>query len=197
MKSRFLWGDTGSGKSLKAVYYVLLDFLFGREIWSNATLNNIPYVKIDLLDLISMAQDRTFDVMDNKPKTFFLDEIQTVFDGRRAMTKNNIDFSLFISQCRKRGINVVYTSQYISGADPRIRVLTDNLIMCKSVLDYNDLGYSTDPQNPEPIAFKYITFNPKDPKKITKRRWSRDIARCFYKFYDTYEVIRPSENYVT
>jgi hypothetical protein len=197
LKTKFYWGETGSGKTLRAVKDLLIDYLLGRQIISNATLKLIPYTKLDLLDLIDMAMDSSNDIFNNQiPKTMFLDEIQTAFDGRRAMTKNNIDFSLFISQCRKRGINVIYTSQFISGADPRIRTLTDKLIRCVSIKDYNDLGLSTDPQNPEPIKFKYYIVNPKDPSRVIRKSWKRGIARVFYKFYDTYEVIRPVESYV-
>lgn len=196
MKTKFYWGETGSGKTLRAVKDILVDFLLGRQIISNATLKQIPYTKIELNDLIEMAFDKDSDIMNNQaPKTMFLDEIQTAFDGRRAMSRNNIDFSLFISQCRKRGINVIYTSQYISGADPRIRTLTDKLIRCVSIKDYNDLGLSIDPQNPEPIKFRFYIVNPKDPATVIKKTWNRAIARVFYKFYDTYEVIRPVEGY--
>lgn len=186
LKSVFYFGKTGSGKTLHTAIDALVDMLNGREIYSNMTFYHIPYTKIDLIDMVDAVIDNKNDFTDNSPKTLILDEIQTLMDSRRSASRSNIDFSLFISQCRKRGFNVIYTSQYLNGADIRLRQLTDKLVWCMPVYKSGD----------ELKGFKYIKFDVMTGKyKIQFIRES--LAKVFYKFYNTYEVIRPVEEYVS
>jgi zonular occludens toxin Zot len=186
MKSTFYFGKTGSGKTLHTAIDALIDCLNGREIFSNMTFYHIPYKKIDLIDMVDAVIDNKNDFTDNKPKTLILDEIQTLMDSRRSASRSNVDFSLFISQCRKRGFNVIYTSQYLNGADIRLRQLTDKLVWCVPVYKSGD----------ELKGFKYIKFDVMTGRyKIQFIRES--IAKIFYKFYNTYEVVRPVEEYVS
>ena len=183
LKSIFYFGKTGSGKTLHTAIDALVDVINGRKIFSNMTLNNMPYTKIDLVDMVNAVIDNTSDFTDNSPKTLILDEIQTLMDARRS--QRNTDFSLFISQCRKRGFNVIYTSQYLNGADIRLRQLTDKLVWCLPVYKTGDVLK----------GFKYIKFDVLTGQyKIQFIRES--IAKEFYKFYNTYEVIRPTEDYI-
>lgn len=185
MKSVFYFGKTGSGKTLHTTIDALVDMLNGREIYSNMTFYHIPYTKIDLIDMVDAVIDNKNDFTDNSPKTLILDEIQTLMDSRRSASRSNIDFSLFISQCRKRGFNVIYTSQYLNGADIRLRQLTDKLVWCMPVYKSGD----------ELKGFKYIKFDVMTGKY--KIQFIREpLAKVFYKFYNTYEVIRPVEEYV-
>lgn len=201
MKSKFFTGQTGSGKTLGAIKESVKDYLLGRELYATMKkIQNIPYRYVDLEDLILMVQNEELDIDDGIPKTLLLDEIHTMFDGRRSSSRENIDFSIFISQCRKRRFNVYYTSQWITGADSRIRTLTTEFVRCYAKYDPKDYGLGT-PTEPEPIQLAQVTSdvidmqeNPTTYKKRLKilPRWRN---RPFYKFYDTYEVIRPVESY--
>lgn len=161
-------------------------------------ITNLPYYYVDLEDLILMVSNEELDINDSRPKTLFLDEIHTMFDGRRSQSRGNIDFSNFISQCRKRKFNVYYTSQWISGADTRIRTLTTELIRCIPHINYQDVGLG-DFSTPEPISIEHRIMDIVDVMenngKIRKKIFPRWRNRPFYKFYDTYEVIRPTESY--
>jgi hypothetical protein len=201
VKSKFFYGATGSGKTLSMVKEGVKDCILGRAIYSNMnSIKNMPYYYIDLEDLILMVQDEQLDINDNRPKTLLLDEIHTMFDGRRSQSRDNIDFSLFISQCRKRKFNVYYTSQWISGADIRIRTLTSELVRCIAHVDPNDFGLG-DASTPEPIRIEKRSIKIEELQagihKIKTRYEPRWRMRPFYKFYDTYEVIRPVESYVS
>lgn len=199
MRSKFFYGVTGSYKTLSMIKEGVKDFILGRTIFSNMrSIKNIPYYYVDLADLILMVQDDKLDVNDKRPKTLLLDEIHTMFDGRRSQSRDNIDFSLFVSQCRKRRFNVYYTSQWISGADIRIRTLTNELVRCIAHIDVNDFGLG-DASTPEPIRLEKRTIKISDLQaglnKVRTKYESRWRLRPFYKFYDTYEVIRPVESY--
>lgn len=199
MKSKFFYGQTGSGKTLSAIRECVKDVILGRTLYSNMQkITNLPYFYVDLEDLILMVSNEELDTNDDRPKTLLLDEIHTMFDGRRSSSRENIDFSVFISQCRKRKFNVYYTSQWISGADVRIRTLTTELIRCIPHINYQDLGYG-DYSTPEPISIEHRTMDIVDVMenngKVRKKIYPRWRNRPFYKFYDTYEVIRPVESY--
>lgn len=175
------------------------DFILGRTLYSNMKkINNIPYYYVDLEDLIIMVQNDELDINDTTPKSLLLDEIHTMFDGRRSQSRENIDFSLFVSQCRKRHFNVYYTSQWISGADLRIRTLTNELIRCVAHIDPKDYGLG-DISTPEPYKIERRIVNISDLQsgqhKMKVKYDHRWRNRPFYKFYDTYEVIRPTESY--
>lgn len=57
-----------------------------------------------------------------------IDEIQIFFDARRSMQKQNLNFSNFIQQIRKRNIILLCTTQYSNNLDLRLRQHTD--IIC-------------------------------------------------------------------
>lgn len=201
MKSKFFTGQTGSGKTHGMIKQGVKDFILGRVLFSNMQkIKNLPYYYVDLEDLILMVQNEELDLVDARPKTLMLDEIHTMFDGRRSSSRENIDFSLFISQCRKRHFNVYYTSQWITGADPRIRTLTQEFVRCFGHYSINDIGLGTI-EEPEAIALEQITSNVIDmqenPTSYKRKRkiYPRWRNRPFYKFYDTFEVIRPVESY--
>ena len=198
MKSRFFYGQTGSGKTWSAVKETVKDVLLGRDAYSNMKSLKFRYYYVDLEDLILMVQDEQLDVNNNTPKTLLLDEIHTMFDGRKSQSKANIDFSAFISQCRKRKFNVYYTSQWVSGADTRIRTLTTELIRCIPYFNPNDVGLG-DASTPEPIKIEHRISNVVDLMegihRVKRKIYPRWRMRPFYQFYDTYEVIRPVEVY--
>lgn len=201
MRSKFFYGATGSGKTLSLIKEGVRDCILGRTIYSNMKkILNMPYYYINLEDLILMVQNEELDVNDDNPKSLLLDEIHTMFDGRRSSSRENIDFSVFISQCRKRRFNVYYTSQWISGADIRIRTLTSELVRCIPHIDYRDCGLG-DMSTPEPVKIEKRIMQVADlqsgMQKVKTKIDARWRNRPFYKFYDTFEVIRPVESYAT
>jgi len=198
LKSRFFYGQTGSGKTWSMVKEALIDFLLGRTIYGNLQSLKLPYYYVGLEELIDMVSNEELDVNNATPKTLLLDEIHTLFDGRRSQSRANIDFSSFVSQCRKRRFNVYYTSQWVSGADTRIRTLTTELVRCIPPFDINDYGLG-DASTPEPKSIEHRIVNISDLQegnpKVKRKIYPRWKLRPIYKFYDTYEVIRPSELY--
>lgn len=156
----------------------LKDFVFGRQIYGNLHLKLIPYTYIEIPELIEMVIHKN---VDNTPKTLILDEIQTAFDGRRSSSQQNINLALFVSQCRKRGFNIIYTSQFITGADPRMRTLTDKLVRCLPTLNINDVGLG-DMENPEPTRLTYLATDPINPLSVKRKTLMRNTFRHFYKY---------------
>ena len=194
MRAKFFWGKTGSGKTLGVVKEAIRDFVTGRELWANMRFQNVPYYEIDMVDLIDAVISESSDMINEKPKTLILDEISTLFDGRRAGSNMNTTLSMFFAQCRKRRFNVYYTSQWISGADVRLRVLTDELIRCEPRINFSDVGLG-DLSIPEPLFFRYYVWDIQN-QKLRIKSMPRAQARAFYKYYDTFAPIRPVEEYI-
>lgn len=158
------------------------------------SLKLIPYYKIEISDLVDMVVDEQSDINTDIPKTFILDEMHTAFDGRRSSSGQNEILRQFVSQCRKRKIDMYYSDQYISGADVSLRSITSKLVRCMPIVSINDVGLG-DISTPEPLKFRYYIWDIDQNKTIVKK-WSRNVARLFYNFYDTYEVIRPRADYI-
>lgn len=57
-----------------------------------------------------------------------IDEIQVFFDSRRSGKKQNLDFSNFIQQIRKRHIIILATTQYSNNVDLRFRQFVDIVV---------------------------------------------------------------------
>lgn len=122
MKSKVVLykGKRGAGKTLTMVkdgfkYYlngirVLRNFYcsFGEEISEEEILN---------LDKDS----------DLNNCVIMMDELQIFFDSRRSMKKENMKFSNFIQQVRKRNIIILGTTQYSNTIDLRLRQHIDIL----------------------------------------------------------------------
>jgi hypothetical protein len=70
-----------------------------------------------------------------------MDEAHIFIDSRRAMSARNKVFSQFLTQSRKRSVDLYYTTQDISiytffgsgQVDLRLRKLTDYIVICSSV----------------------------------------------------------------
>lgn len=66
-----------------------------------------------------------------------MDEIQIFFDSRRSMRKQNVDFSNFIQQIRKRNITLLGATQYSNTIDLRLRQHTDIIANPNFIKEFN------------------------------------------------------------
>lgn len=184
--SVFYYGKMGSGKTLRAVIDAYLDYKSGREIWSNIKSLKIPQKYIETMDLISIVLNPDYDLSNIPPKTLILDETHTQADSRISSSFVNRNLSYFISQCRKFGFNVIYVSQFIGGYDVRLRQLTDEITRCVRIQDSLE----------NPIAFEYITWSVELQRITNRYKIPVEVAKEFYKLYNTYERIRPVEQII-
>lgn len=196
-KINFLQGTVGSGKTAHLIIDALIAVSLPRPYKKHFVTNIksvkwIPHTKVEIEDLIEMCtkvnQLGEPDLSEYgedffaEPKFLGLDEIHTMFDGRRSGTSMNIEFSYFISQSRKFRCDIDYTSQYPAGGDIRLRQITRKYIEC--IPHYN--GYEE-----EPTFIEYQVFDIQSKRFHT---WClpRTLLRDFYKYYNTYEVIVPT-----
>lgn len=153
-------GRRGTGKTLTMVKDVLLYTQNKWNVISNIHLaDKIPHQVLSRQEIIELLHS------DLRDYVLVLDEIQTIIDSRRSMKKDNMDFSYFIQQIRKKNIILLATTQYTRTVDIRFREHVDILVSPKFIQKYpiveveymdlttqEDLGY---------IQTKNIVYDPK------------------------------------
>lgn len=109
-----------------------------------------------------------------------IDEMHVWLDSRLSGTKRNVICSYFITQTRKRGIHLFYTSQVVHQVEKRVRDNTDTMVFAKQLA---------------PHVFYYQVYD-----WLTGRRVARYIlnGKRYYGLYDTRQAITqfqlPTQN---
>jgi hypothetical protein len=107
-------GARGRGKTLSMVKDGYCYYLEGFKVIRNFECSFGDYIDNEEILELSKESDLNDCVM-------MIDEIQIFFDNRRSMTKQNITFSNFVQQIRKRNIIILCTTQYSNTIDMRLR----------------------------------------------------------------------------
>lgn len=172
----FYKGAKGKGKTLTLVKDALMFKKDGYTVYSN--MKSIKFAKYLPNEEILKINKNT--KLDNC--VLIIDEIQTLFNARRSSRKENVDFSHFLQQIRKRKIELLATAQYSNTVDLIFRQHVDyiinpsfdkELLVCKVV--YTDLNSIEDDINGmqgEPIRTT-VVFD----------------AREIFGLYDTEELV--------
>lgn len=166
-------GKKGSGKTLYCVKNAYEAYKEGRTVYSNIRLkfSHIPLTK-DMIESI-MKQDSLQHCF------ILIDELHTIADSRRSMTKNNINWGYFFTQSRKRGVDIMATTQFPGQVDLRFRNNCDYVIEINKIL---------------------ISRQLRDVRFIVAATWRNTIGQCintkfmrnpeeYYKLYDTNEIV--------
>lgn len=133
-------GDIGSGKTLSMVKQLYSRFRIGYDIYSNFNLNFSETKKTGKVNYLDSAwfKDYMKSGFDVQQSQIAIDECHVFFDSRNSQLKRNKIFSKFVTQSRKRTVDLYYTTQ---DKDPyfflksgqvelRLRKLTDYIVMC-------------------------------------------------------------------
>ena len=115
-------GRRGAGKTLTLVKDALAYYENGWQVYSNIDLPFASYMENSEI----LAIDKSSDIYNC---VLILDEIQIFFDSRRGTSKQNVTFSNFIQQIRKRNIILLCTTQFSNTIDLRLRQHLDVLAM--------------------------------------------------------------------
>lgn len=126
-------GNVRQGKTLSAVKELKKFYDLGYKVYSNTWLS-FPHTPLTL-DYILDIVEKDLDVPDNS--IFFIDEIYIWCDARISASKRNRIVSYFILQTGKLGNNtdygliLLYTTQYATQIDKRLRNTTDIAVFCE------------------------------------------------------------------
>lgn len=151
-------GRRGAGKTLTLVKDAINFYAKGWTIYSNFDIG-IPYKKLTNEDIINLADNDNI-----RDCVLLIDEIQLLMDSRRSMKKENLNFSYFIQQIRKKGIILLCTTQFTRTTDNRLREHVDVIVKPRIIHQYpvveaeyidvtsvEDLGF---------IKSKVVIYNP-------------------------------------
>jgi len=164
-------GRRGCGKTLTMVKDGFLLYLKGWRVLRNFHCSFGEYITED--DILNLNKNS-----DISNCVIMMDEIQIFFDARRSMRNQNLNFSNFVQQVRKRNITLLGTTQYANTVDLRFRQHVDvlaypnfikSLDVCEVVyvditsLEDNILGNIKEPvnvkivYNAKPLYNLYLT----------------------------------------
>lgn len=111
-------GRRGCGKTLTMIKDGYNYYKKGWNVLRNFHASFGMYIsEEDILELDKNSDIRNCVIM--------IDEIQIFFDARRSMRKQNLNFSNFVQQIRKRNIVLLATTQYANSVDLRFRQHVD------------------------------------------------------------------------
>ncbi len=109
-------GRRGCGKTLTLVKDATNYYYDGWKIYSNMFTLKIPHKYISEQEMLSINKESKINDC-----VLIVDEIQLLLESRRSMKKENISFSNFIQQIRKRNIILLCTTQFTGTVDLRLR----------------------------------------------------------------------------
>ena len=160
-------GRRGAGKTLSMVKDAYLYLKSGRRIITN--MNTLKFGdKMSNEKILKLSKDS-----DIYNCVLVIDEIQLLFDSRRSMKKENITFSNFIQQIRKRGIIMLGTTQFDNTIDKRLRDHCDiialpkinkDLLLCR--IKYLDPTSSQDVENDGILEYSSVVYDMRDIFKL-------------------------------
>lgn len=123
-------GARGRGKTLTMVKDGLGYYQEGYRVLRNFECSFGDY--IDNEEILELSKDSNLNNC-----VMMIDEVQIFFDNRRSMTKQNITFSNFVQQIRKRNIIILCTTQYSNTIDIRLRQHLDIIVFPNFIKNKN------------------------------------------------------------
>lgn len=164
-----IFGQMGSGKTLIMSILAYELRKKGVELYTNYDLSG------------TTERIRTIEDLKQKDTGIVaLDEFWLTVDSRDW--KNNIFWTQWILQTRKKNLIVFYTTQTTGQVDIRIRHATNLWIFCE--------------KNKKKKYFRYTYLSGTNHTIVKSFKLSYEKAKAYYTKYDTYEVLKPIKSYV-
>lgn len=166
-------GGIGAGKTLVMTHFAKEEYSnMGKTIFSNYSLNQIPYEPIGFADLLKWSTSCAECAMKYtagvcwkcggrkfSKACILIDEAHVWVDSRSSASKLNRVFSYLMLQTGKEDINLYYTTQDFGQVEKRLRQRTDVGIRVKRRGDLHYLTIedrTTDSQRPH----KAVVYGP-------------------------------------
>lgn len=169
-------GKRGAGKTLTMIKDAYVNYLKGWKVLRNFDCTFGEYIsEEEILSLDKNSNIRNCIIM--------MDEVQIFFDSRRFMKKQNMNFSNFVQQIRKRNIILLCTTQFSNTVDLRLR----------QHIDY--VCYPTFIKGLEVVETIYIDMTSIEDNIINNIKEPNYIKIVYnpkkiYKMYNTEEMIK-------
>lgn len=180
-------GGIGQGKTVSAVKYINEEWKKGKRILTNIKLKFNSDKRIENLTSEFFKNYKNSNV-EMYNTTILADEIHVYVDSRKSNSPINQTFTRFVTQSRKRSVNLVFTTQdedpatfRISGQpDLRLRKLVDIIILCEKIKCSNDM-----------VFFKNTFYN---HSGNLLGRPLLFFGKDYFDLYDTDEIVDMEED---
>lgn len=169
-------GKPRTGKTLGMTQYAYTNYIKGHTIFANYKLG-FPSKRLSIEEMLQIP----FNDVDRNPKTLCIQEVDKIFDSRRAMTEANKNLSSLTGQSGKRNLDILYDTQFFSRVERSLRQVTEYVVLCSCYIDS---------ATKNPIAFEYEWEDMFDGR-VKKIVIPAPILEPFYNLYDSYEATRP------
>lgn len=172
-------GDRGSGKTLFMTLEAFNQYRKGKKVYSNYQLK-FPILKnTKKYELIKNDFFTNFNKYNFNNVCMFLDEIYVYIDSRNSGSNINKVMSYFFNQTRKTGVDLYYSTQFLSQVDKRLRFNTEKFVIPKKVKDKKGNIY---------LIVDICNRDLKVLKKLLIK------GNSIFNLYDTDEIIRFDRN---
>ena len=98
-----------------------------RKVAANYHVSFAEWQSPYIVDEMALFPDWARDLL------LLVDEATSLFNSRRAMSKVNVNFSNFLMQIRKRGVEVLFTTQFPQSVDYMLLLQVDLFLQCELV----------------------------------------------------------------
>ncbi len=170
-----IFGNLGSAKTLTSTMLMwLYKFRKNSYVASN--------YKVVFADLVLSAEELLMQISElgkeHETKALFLDELGRILTATDWYTDVNTILGKIFTESRKRGFDIIYTSQSAMMVDRNVRRITDIVLLPS----YND---KTTKVIVEPYEAKGLFWVPADDLKF--------LGKVYFDMYDTNEIISPNK----
>jgi DNA helicase HerA-like ATPase len=160
-----IFGLKGSGKTLFMVLLLYIEQQTGKKILANMIGLNFPSELLKIKDIVTLSEKL-------EGCTIGIDELHTIADSRKSGRVQNIQISNFFLQSRHRGVNIIYTEQYQSSDDKRIRQNTDIKIIARNL-------YIDSDKDGIPDVFEYTIIDTRTEEINTIKIYGKPIFSLY------------------
>ena len=178
-------GAQGSGKTLFLTKEAYATYRKGKDVYSNFKLN-FPHKVLKFRDMINTNLENC---------TVLIDEgALWGLNSRDSMSRDNKKLTVsFISQCRKKGVDLFISAQIVRLLDCRVRENASYFIFCEKWVKVNG-GWMEAVEGVDygkvPTVIQQEIVN-MGSEKVKKTFF---VANDFFGLYDTSEIIKQQES---
>lgn len=170
-----IFGNLGSAKTLTAT---MLAWIYKHKKGAFVASN----YRNECSDLVLSAEELLMQISELgkgfSQRALFLDELGRILTATDWYTDVNTILGKIFTESRKRGFDIIYTSQSAMMVDRNVRRITDIVLLPS----YND---KTTKVTIEPYEMKGLFWVPTDDLNFT--------GKLYFDLYDTNEIIEPNK----
>lgn len=172
-----IFGNLGSAKTLTLT---MLSWLYKNVKRAYVACN----YRNECADLVLSAEELLMQISElgkefpNRPKALFLDELGRILTATDWYTDVNTILGKIFTESRKRGFDIIYTSQSAMMVDRNVRRITDIVLLPQ----YNEKSTKV---TVETYEMRGLFWVPDDDLKFEGRK--------YFDVYDTNEIIEPNK----